>query len=110
MDQETLKRLDALAQVLQTTTAHLWQVLVAQAKVAIIQDVVLFFIGVVLLSIGKRFYQLMNESDNFGYVLAFALPTIAGSILAIFALSNIWTPLMNPEFYALSVLLRKLGK
>lgn len=105
MNEETLQRLDALAAKLNVTGEYLWAVLVAQARVAVIQDAVMAVVGCVLLFLSRWLWRQRSQErswDNDSWELGCGVFLVAGSALLIIALTSIWTPLLNPEYYALS--------
>lgn len=114
MNEETLRRLDALAEKLGVATEYLWGVLIAQSKVAIVECIVGFIVGGLLLATTWYLSRKAAAADDYGYE-GFALGSgalllgIIGIVVLLVATFSIWTPLLNPEYYALKQVLGAIG-
>ena len=128
LTKEVLSRLDGLAAQLHTTGAQLWQVLVAQAKVEAITDLVQ--LGVALVAgVGgtwacfKLATLCANEADkpykdkNEGVIISAFIGALLTGITAmigsaVFLInSTSWvTPLLNPQYWALQQILNVFKK
>ena len=123
MTQEVLKRLDAFAAQLHTTGAQLWDILVAQARVEAIKDLldlgVAGFVGTAGLYIciklaifctneDDKKYSEKNEGNIVAAFMGSLLTGVVGLIGAGCFLVNLtsWiTPLLNPQYWALQQIL-----
>ena len=114
---EVFQRLDALAQKLNVTGEHFWNVLVAQAEVAVYQHLMWLGLGILFLTtsiiIATRIHRHLRGRDGYdGYqywwglqLLPFAL-FLPGTIVTIHNMSALLTPLINPEYWALIQVMR----
>lgn len=117
--QELLTRLDALAAKLGTTGAYLWSVLVRQAYlqgvVDLIEAIICFVVCVVCVYFFKKFLpKTMETSFNDGFyflsVMVAAITFCFSLLLGISLLSDSIMELNNPAYYALHEVLQTLGK
>ena len=114
--QEILKRLDALADKLGTTAAYLWAVLIRQAKIEAITDIlwIVLVIGIVYgvvrwtINYYTRHDELMDGEPKEGIPLVVAW--IIGAICIGFGIACLFelpTLILNPEYWALQQILNK---
>lgn len=114
MKEELLKRLDALAVKLGTTIDHLWAVLIMQAKITIIEDLLrmlLFGIGIVVLwrvfkwlIIRQAAARELSKYDGESHIVGMAVCAIAMASLGgicIYELTELPTLILNPQYWAL---------
>ncbi len=110
MDEATRQMLDKYAEKLGTTTEHLWQVLVAQARVDFVVTTVQFGI----LAAGTygiyRYWRWISSKKECheGWVLLAGILTIILGVLDITAFCILGTyaaSLLNPEYWALHQIL-----
>ncbi len=114
MNEQTLQMLQALADKLNTTAENLWAVLIAQARIEGIVSIIWATACLVVIIIGikvcKWIYNgLMNDDwDDIAFA-PLCLVGIATVILIFPMIAHInWaiTCLLNPEYYALTHILR----
>lgn len=112
--QELLKRLDLLAEKLGTTGAHLWLVMVRQAKITAIEDLIygLLFLALTFggYRLAKFFLAHCEDWDVGGYV-GLVLSWIASAIAFLVGIGYLYAAIpemLNPEFWALQQILDKL--
>lgn len=115
-----LERLDALALSLGTTVEHLWEVLVVQARVAILEESILACILGILGFLawkvrGKLARKIQSDDfDTYWETEVKTLMWITGILSFLFILiigltvSSFPTKLLNPEYYALQQVLALL--
>lgn len=119
MNEEVQKKamdmLEALAEKLGTTLAHLWEVLLLQAKVEAIETGIWLLIGTVTLTIGWPLFvrnmtcwETCNDSE-FGRWLTGLGLSIIGGVAILTNLFRLPTLLINPEWWAIREILRLLG-
>ena len=105
MQQELLNRLDALAAKLGTTAEHLWGVLIYQARI----DALVSAIGFVVFGLITMFlYKVVRNADDEIDRIFPAVGMVITFGIAIACLFSIWTPLLNPEYFALQKVLEVL--
>jgi hypothetical protein len=114
---EILPILDRMAETLGTTTEYLWGVLIKQAPLSAIIDVIQYSIIIVFwFFIPKSFRFIMKKVDDdrweelwyVGPIIATIVLSIL-SIVAFFAIHNTITAIINPEYWALNKILSKIG-
>jgi len=107
MQEELLKRLDALAAKLGVAAEHLWDVLVRQGQIEGMRGVVLAVVGfVVMLIAGRKAARAFRENRDdatMGWVI---LCFLSGGA-ALVGQADAWY-LLNPEYFALRQLLELL--
>ena len=113
---ELLKRLDALAAKLGTTAGNLWQIYVAQARVEIIQDIL---VGCLLWAIsGFCLYAVirwdktppaddLSSVDGDPQAIAFFVALFA-FVIGVYWLYCAVTPWLNPQYWAFRQILSDL--
>lgn len=120
MNDESLKLLEKLANKLGTTSEYLWTVLVKQAPVAAVNEIIFtvftVVLGIVLFNLNKKFMNDNNEVsyDNLDGVLI--VPMVVGTgLFVIFAIGvmfgsipTIISGFINPEFWALNYVLENI--
>ena len=112
MKDEIFKRLDALAGALGVATKELWRILLQQARVEAYATgayalIGLGFIGIAGILLRKAFKvePKRGSYDIPAWFIIAAAVAIPGFTLLFVNLYNIWTPLFNPEYYALHEIL-----
>lgn len=105
MDDKTAVLLQKLADKFGTTTEYLWGVMVRQAHVAAITNLIQYAIlGAVVyffvrwLRSDERDYE---DGVSFPVALVLGIPLLIVVFIAFFAISNTITGLANPEYWAL---------
>lgn len=123
MDDKTLHALTALANKLGTTAEYLWGVLLRQAPISAVTNLVVLALLVIVWACWARFVFKMTrvmpatESDRWpraewreeGAVLAWASVAMSGAVIAIIgmeALQMATYALLNPEYWALRQILK----
>lgn len=104
MNEELLKRLDALALKFGVLGNQLWATLVHQARLEAIQDVFLtvFFGGLTLVCAWacKKMYQ--TDNVELGVFIATMIFGLIFFFVAICCVTDIPTELFNPDYWALT--------
>ena len=120
MNDQTAKLLEQLAQKLGTTASYLWSVLLKQAFINAITDLlylVLTIIGGFLLCKLHKHFSLENDNcdniyydnDYLGIVMAIAaIIWGAIAIVCFFSIGNIINGFFNPEYWALDRILSSI--
>jgi hypothetical protein len=108
MQQEILKRLDALAEKLGVAANHLWQVLVLQvhneAIVLLVVGTIAFIAGSAVATWGHRNLDEQGEGAAFAIVFGWGLVAVVGGLCITHGILY----LLNPEYYALKEILEVL--
>ena len=115
--QEMTAVLDALAAKLAVPVAHLWAVLVRQARIGLVFDALWTLIAsYVLYLIVRKWWPSINPQDRWdavdtGFVRAGAIAA-AGIVLVVltFSVYGAVTALVNPEYAALRLIFEAVGK
>ena len=108
MNNETLTVLNTLAAKLGTTAEYLWSVLLKQAPITGVTDLILlvaliaFTVVYVNWVMSKPFKDDMNESIAWFGVIGLVLLTI---VVTMSSTSTIFAALFNPEYWALRQIL-----
>jgi len=120
LTKELLSRLDALAAKLGVAADQLWAILVRQAQIEAIQDLIVFAFWCALLVTWYlwlgRLTRLGGEKEKEVCELegmAFAFASASGLAIGIYAwirMLSIPTRLLNPEYWAFRELSRLLGR
>jgi hypothetical protein len=122
MDERTAELIERLALQLGTTAEHLWSVLVVQARVVAVQDIVTGLLLCVGLWFGVRaarwlWAEIRRErgayDDPMGYVLGFICLLIGEAVTGVFTISlfvEASTCAVNPEYWALRQVLSALSQ
>ena len=118
IDPEILKRIDGLSQKLGATSEKVWSVLIRQAHIEAAMDVLWSIVCAALLFILYRvtvssIRKDLDSSTDFPWIAVAVGSVIAMVILSIFllaCLTELPTPLLNPEYWALHEILAVAGK
>lgn len=111
--QELIGRLDALAAKIGTTGAHLWEVLVRQSIITGYADlgtaVILAATCATLAYFARKFWLAFEKHDHGGGLAGSAVSYIAAVICGIVAIVSVYNAVLelsNPEYFALSEILK----
>lgn len=120
MNQDTLNALTALAEKLGTTGEHLWGVLLQQAWVSFWTDLVC---DLAFLALAYAMLQLSLFAYNHTDVVSFSgreghallcvlagLGSLMSVITVVCSIESTVTKLINPEYYALSQILKSISR
>ena len=111
MQDEILQRLDALAAQLGVAGEYLWEVLVYQAKLSGVTNLILTPFMVMAAYVGWRLAKFGTEDDDFFMLMPLGgIVCIIGVVMAPILLTTGIKELLNPEYYALQKILMTLGK
>lgn len=121
MNEQTMKLIDQLAQKLGTTTEYLWSVLLKQAPISAITDLIFvaftIFVGFVIYKVHKLLLSENDGENSIYYNLeeAAVVPMIFVSIIwaimfiaCLFSIGNIINGFFNPEYWAFDKILSSL--
>jgi hypothetical protein len=115
MKDEILKRVDALAEKLGVASGELWKILVQQAHIVAIQTGVEIVICGAISIVGYRWMRRgfaaaeEDDWDSFPAVMIGGLLMFfGGTLFAIVNLIDVWTPLLNPQYWALQQILETI--
>ncbi len=120
MDQKTLEALQALAAKLGTTAEYLWTVLVRQARLSLIADLILIGCLTVALAaifrqmrlLRARFTEMMqrNQDPMIEYLAAFGLWLLIVACVGIglSLIPDLMTKIFNPEYWAFRQILEAM--
>ena len=116
MNETTDKLIRDLAEKLGTTAEHLWGVLIRQAPITAITDLIECLILVAVYVYGRhrlmrwhKSLQETNDADHPGFLIlyvGFVLLLCITIICALFSVSGIVTAFMNPEYWALKQIVK----
>ena len=112
IQQQVIDTLQVLADKLGTTAEFLWEVLLIQAKVeAVVAIMVVLISGTMLALSLKLAYRNrdFNDDSKFPPFFLGLLLTIGTASALIYNLLILPTLLINPEYWALQEVLKKLG-
>jgi uncharacterized membrane-anchored protein len=114
MNEQTTKLIEQLSQKLGTTTEHLWSVLLKQAQVSAIMNLILLIViivvGIVLYKLHKHFSKETsdygnvyenNEITQFIMILSFIGWLVIMLFSPILSIKNIINGFFYPEYWAL---------
>ena len=123
MNEQTAKLVEQLAQKLGTTTEYLWSVLLKQAPISAITDLIFvtftIFVGFVIYKVHKHLLSEKDGGNSIYYDLeeAAVVPMIFVSIIwaimfiaCLFSIGNIVNGFLNPEYWALKEILSSLNQ
>jgi uncharacterized protein with PQ loop repeat len=115
VNEEILKRLDALAAKLNVTAAALWGVLIRQARIEAYQHIGAVVVSILLWYGMYRAAKYLYKSDldrELAVPLFIVMAIAFGITLFVFfgCLASLPTELLNPEYWALKQLLREVEK
>lgn len=108
MDNETLTALTALATKLGTTSEYLWSVLLKQAPISGMTDLILITAMITLTAIYTRLvikYFPELDEDSFGAWAVAAILVSLSTVITLSSAGNIIAALFNPEYWALRQIL-----
>jgi hypothetical protein len=119
MSNQTEKLLKNLAEKLGTTAEYLWEVLLVQAKVQAIIDLVLIlsalFFGFLLKKLHNYFYKnncysSKNEDMNLtdALMIIFGFLWVIFTIIVLFQIPEMLTGFFHPEYWALQEVLKTI--
>jgi cbb3-type cytochrome oxidase subunit 3 len=107
--------LQQLAQKLGTTTTYLWKILVQQALISSIADVVLILLLIPCWIFMYKMHRKLVEEDNYEEVapgismLLGGIALIIVTIMSIFKLPLTIAGFVNPEYWALYKIIESIG-
>ena len=116
MNQEIIELLKVLADKFGTTTEHLWRVLLEQALLSGITNVILLVVILVLTVMWVRFALERIEKGEKGYYssddigalwLTIILVIPFCGVVSVLLIYDIVTAILNPDYWALREILRK---
>ena len=119
MNQEIIEMLKVLADKFGTTTEHLWRVLLEQALLSGITNVILLVVILVLTVMWVRFAlerikkeeengYYSSDDDNIGALwLTIILVIPFCGVVSVLLIYDIVTAILNPDYWALREILRK---
>ena len=115
MNEEILKRIDALAAKLGTTGEHIWGVLIRQTQVEIVSSIILAIVlvahAIVLFKLAVWLYGKAEGQSSYNYEGWYVLMALSGcvsvilALVAIGTLAGLPTLVLNPEYWALQQVL-----
>jgi hypothetical protein len=113
MNKETRELLEQLAAKLGTTVDHLWQVLIAQARVEAISECIIFGVIFLLLIpawiVSFKCYKKNKDDFDSGVIfMPVGAVTLFFLIVLCMSFTGIITGFYNPEYFALKEILRHL--
>jgi hypothetical protein len=103
--------LEKLAGKLGTTTDYLWGVMIKQATITAVTDIIQYIVLIIVSClVFKKTSKYNMNSDKFPF-----MPILAGFlglmlIVMFFAIPNTITALINPEYWALDKILSAIKK
>jgi len=117
MEKELVPFLEKLSEKLGTTAEHLWQILIKQAPIDGMIDILSFISSIavsIILYFVHKYLEKIKLYDEYEYV---GILMICGAIIMmlwfvisfIVALGSI-TAFLNPEYWAFNQILSRLGK
>jgi uncharacterized Tic20 family protein len=123
MNEQTAKLVEQLAQKLGTTADYLWSVLLKQAPISAITDLVFFaftiILGVVIYKVHKHLLAEKDGNNSIYYDLEEGAVVPMIFVLVIWAImfiaclcsiGNIINGFLNPEYWALKEILSSLNQ
>jgi len=111
MNDKMLEALTRLADKLGTTAAHLWDVLIRQAKIEVAVDLGFVVLAAFACYLLRKWWISYQDRNGEGELITLIIATTACAIMSAFALFNLCeipTLLFNPQFWALSQILDAL--
>lgn len=109
MEENTERLLRELANKIGTTGEHLWEVLIKQAPISALSDLIMAVLWITIIMWTAKF--LHNKSNKWDTVIISVLWSIWGLLAIIiamlfgFIIKNIIEALINPEYWALQQIL-----
>ena len=113
MNEQTTKLIEELAQKLGTTAEYLWAVLIKQAPISAMTDLLFFilasFSGILLYKLHKWMSEkdIYEDYEDIAIAPMIVLTILWGIIWIVFffSLGNVITGFLNPEYWALKEVL-----
>jgi hypothetical protein len=112
MNQELLKRLDALAEKLGTTGAMLWDVMIRQARVELVSDALFMGLNVLFVYLLYKWWKRVLDNAGEGEAIGSVIVSI---VVLVFTIANVCelvfyvpTLLFNPKYWAFQQIMDKL--
>ncbi len=111
MEKEIIKLIEVLADKLGTTTIYLWKILVKQAFISGITDIIQYIIIIIatiwLTKFTKR--KVKDDMEDYEIVITCAMWIVMALLLiiAFFSIGTTITAFTNPEYWALEQLTKK---
>jgi len=106
--------LDQLSQKLGTTTEYLWSLLLRQASISAIEDLIFLIMTIIGGIIIFNIYKKMLKDDQYAEItLQMIVVFVVWFVLLLMSLtniSNIINGLFNPEYWALKEILYSIGR
>lgn len=107
MNDKQVEMLQALAVKLGTTVEYLWAVLIRQATVNAITDIIQYGLLALAVYVYVRWVRsdkrdLDNGGDSWPPALILGVPLMLVAVVAFFSFPNTITALVNPEYWALN--------
>lgn len=120
MNEQTVKLTEQLALKLGTTSEYLWGVLIKQAFISAITDLVFFVIAIILGVLLVKIHRYLSDSNNrINYhktgdsithpMIIFSSLWIIFFLVMLFSWGNIINGFFNPEYWALQKVLTFVG-
>ena len=105
-----MQRLDVLTAKLGVTGAEVWRIYLSQSRVAVLECVTGILCGISMVFLARYLAgKATQEDEGAGWTIAAMLSLGVGLITLVLGLLSIWSPLLNPEFWALHQLLDDLS-
>lgn len=106
MDDKQVELLQALAEKLGTTVGYLWTVLIRQATVSGITDILQYIVLTICVYIFCKWLRsdkrdFTNGGDSWPLALILGIPLLLIVVIAFFCFPNTITAFVNPEYWAL---------
>jgi hypothetical protein len=104
MNEETIKLIRELAAKFGTTSEHLWGVMLKQAPLDALCDLLGFIIWIAVAFMVGKWFSRQDDWDETGRAVGMVLPWAAcgiGVIALCCSLSSIVSGFFNPEYWAL---------
>jgi len=120
MKEEITSMLKTLAEKLGTTVEYLWEVLVRQAYVSAITDIIMLVLFIIAGTLFWRFHKKCTDRGWYNgeypeYIGVASIPMILGSvayfiwfIVILISIHNMITGFANPEYWALQQILNQI--
>ena len=115
---EVLAKLDALAQKLGVTAQYLWAILVRQARIEAIQEIICLVLSCAVVCVAalwlRSIIKRVKSFDGFMLdlpiveIMGFVATSVCGMVflvISLCAVTNLPTLLFNPEYFALQQIL-----
>lgn len=115
MHKDTLELVDRLATKLGTTAEYLWRVLINQTRIELIKDAAWAIVALAyllaLIPLTRYLVRRKNEAgyDDDGWIIAIVVSMFIAAVMVVVfisSVSEIPTLVYNPEYWALSKILK----